>query len=287
MLLKKKIVILLLFIPLFFGCNQTQQESSEDIVASVNGKYLNAGDLNSIMPVYPLSEEDSIEFIDTYIKDWIKQQLLVAETRKVLSPEEQDVSKELEQYEQQILIHKYKSKKISSIDDSFITEDSIAKYYESNIDKFLLSFPIVKVKYVVFPVEVEIPQNIYRVFKSSTPFSEDINDFIFSYATKYDDFNKQWVYLKNLFLNTRYSPDSNISDLLKQNRIIDFENDNEKHIIIIEDYRLPGEQAPLDFVKDRIRNMLINNKKIDFLREIKDSLYNNALKYNNFKVSNQ
>ncbi|MDA3817411.1 MAG: hypothetical protein PF486_08540 [Prolixibacteraceae bacterium] len=286
MLFKIKIVILPLFIMFFGSCNQTQPENSEDIMASVNGKYLKAADLNSIMPVYPLSEEDSAQFVETYIKDWIKQQLLVAEAKKVLSDEEQDVSKELEQYKQQLLIHKYKNKKVNSVNVSGITEDSIAAYYEANIEKFLLAFPIVKVKYIVFPLEMDIPQNISNAFKSSPPFPEDVNDYIFSYATNYDDFNNQWIYFKNLFQNTKYAHE-NVVDLLEQNKIIDFENNNEKHIIIIEDYRLTGEQSPLDFVKDRIRNMLINNKKIDFLREIKDSLYNHALKYNNFKASNQ
>jgi len=286
MLFRTTIVILSLFIPFFWGCNHPQQENSDDIVASFHDKKLKKGHLNSIMPGYPLSKEDSTVFVETYIKDWIKQQLLVSEARKVLSPEEQDVSKELEQYEQQLLIHKFKNKKKSSINKSGITDDSIASYYNANIDKFTLSSPIVKVKYIVFPPGMDIPQDIDNAFRSSTPFSETVNDYIYSYATKYDDFNNQWINFNNLFLNTPYTT-GNTTDILQQKKVIEFDNNNEKHIIIIEDYRLSGEQSPLDFVKDRIRNMLINNKKIDFLREIKDSLYNHALKYNNFKASNQ
>lgn len=286
MLFKGKILILPLFILLFWGCQTTQQQDDGNIIASVNGKSLKTGDLNSIMPVYPLSEEDSAKFVETYIKDWIKQQLLVEEAKKVLSPEEQDVSKELEQYEQQLLIHKYKNKKINPINNAEITDDSIVSYYEANIDKFLLSFPIVKVKYIVFPPGMEIPTDVNRALMSSASLPQSVNDYIYSYATKYDDFNNQWVNFNNLFLNTQHTPVNTI-ETLKQNKVISFENNSEKHIIIIEDYRLPGEQSPLDFVKGRIRNMLINNKKIDFLREIKDSLYNHALKYNNFKASNQ
>jgi hypothetical protein len=286
MLFKGKILILPLFILLFWGCQTTQQQDDGNIIASVNGKSLKTGDLNSIMPVYPLSEEDSAKFVETYIKDWIKQQLLVEEAKKVLSPEEQDVSKELEQYEQQLLIHKYKNKKINPINNAEITDDSIVSYYEANIDKFLLSFPIVKVKYIVFPPGMEIPTDVNRALMSSASLPQSVNDYIYSYATNYDDFNNQWVNFNNLFLNTQHTPVNTI-ETLKQNKVISFENNSEKHIIIIEDYRLPGEQSPLDFVKGRIRNMLINNKKIDFLREIKDSLYNHALKYNNFKASNQ
>jgi hypothetical protein len=286
MLFKGKILILPLSILLFWGCQTTQQQDDGNIIASVNGKSLKTGDLNSIMPVYPLSEEDSAKFVETYIKDWIKQQLLVEEAKKVLSPEEQDVSKELEQYEQQLLIHKYKNKKINPINNAEITDDSIVSYYEANIDKFLLSFPIVKVKYIVFPPGMEIPTDVNRALMSSASLPQSVNDYIYSYATKYDDFNNQWVNFNNLFLNTQHTPVNTI-ETLKQNKVISFENNSEKHIIIIEDYRLPGEQSPLDFVKGRIRNMLINNKKIDFLREIKDSLYNHALKYNNFKASNQ
>ncbi len=286
MLYKRKITLIPLFILLLWGCQTPHQEDDDDVIASVHGKSLKIGDLNSIMPVYPLSEQDSAQYVETYIKDWVKEQLLVAEAKKFLSPEEQDVTKELEQYKQQLLIHKYKNKKINSINNAEITDDSIVSYYEANIEKFLLSYPIVKVKYIVFPPGMEIPPDVNKAFMSSSPFPESVNDYIYSYATKYDDFNNRWINFNNLFLNTQHTPVNTIENL-KQNKLISFESNNEKHIIIIEDYRLPGEQSPLDFVNNRIRNMLINNKKIDFLREIKDSLYNHALKYNNFKASNQ
>lgn len=286
MLSKGKTIILPLFILLIWGCQDSQHEDDNNIIASVHGKNLKTGDLKAIMPIYPLTEEDSAEFVVSYIKQWIKQQLLVEEAKKVLSPEEQDISSELEQYEQQLLIHKYKNKKINSIDYAVITDDSIVSYYEANIEKFLLKFPIVKVKYIVFPPEMEISPEINKALMSSESFSESVNDYIYSYATKYDNFNNQWISFNNLFLNTQHTP-NNPLEILKQNRFISFESNNEKHIIIVEAYHLPGERSPLEFVKERIRNMLINNKKIDFLREIKDSLYNHALKYNNFKALNQ
>ena len=69
--------------------------------------------------------------------------------------------------------------------------------------------------------------------------------------------------------------------------MIEFQKDSELHIIYIKSYKLEGEQAPVEFVKPRISSLIANEKKLDFLRQFKDSLYNAALKYNKFRVFNQ
>src|SRR5690606_31734941 len=101
---------------------------------------------------------------------------------------------------------------------------------------------------------------------------ERFEDYVFRYAKKYDDFENQWIYLDNLLNSIKYSVED-LNDLLEKEKIISKKNGTKLHIIAITDYHLPGDKAPLDFVEPQIRGTIINNKKIEFFREIKDSLY--------------
>jgi hypothetical protein len=276
-----------LIIGLFvLGCNKPLQNEQEAILATVkNNNHLLVDEVVQEISQYQLSPDDSVKFINNYVTDWIKTQLLMYEIEKELSPQDLNVQKELEEYRQKLLIHRYKSKKTQNISDSLITKNESIDYYNNNKKSFVLRSPIVKVEYLIFPSGIEIPQNVYRSLSHNNK-NQNTEEFIYSYARKFDNFNSQWIYFESILRNTNF----NINDMaqfLRRENIVEFSHNNERHIIIIKKYMLSGEQSPFEFVENRIKNLLINNKKIDFLREIKDSLYNNALKYNNFEAFNQ
>ena len=50
------------------------------------------------------------------------------------------------------------------------------------------------------------------------------------------------------------------------------------YFLNISDYQLKGEQMPFDFAKAQIKEILMNQKKMNFLKEVKDELYQDALK---------
>lgn len=280
-----KFIIYLLLGMFFLGCANHSNEEQKTIIAKVNNKHLTADELAAEMSQYQFSPDDSADFAKNYVNNWIKTQLLMIEIEKKLTAEELNVEKELEDYRQKLLIHRFKSKETQYITDSVITQNEAQEYYQHNKKSFVLQNPIVKIEYLILPSEVEIPQNILQLLLKGIK-NKETEDFIFSYARKYDNFNNDWMYFEPLLRNTNL----NINDMakfLRSENKLEFTDNSETHLIIIREHKLSGEQAPFNFVENRIRNLLINNKKIDFLREIKDSLYNNALKYNNFEAFNQ
>lgn len=277
-------VFLLLLIVL--GCKKPVNNQSDKAIAQVVGKVLYQSDLGKIFPAHKMDNADSVEFVNNYITQWIKQQLLVAEAEHSLSTEELDIQQELEKYRQELLIYKYKNKRIGTIVDSVISDREIEDYYNTNLKTFILDREIVQVNYIIFPLEIEIPKTFKtQLISTSENDKTNAEDFIFKFAKKYDDFGGDWIYFDNL-TQPMIEKISNPGNYLKTHKLVEFTSENELRLIVINDYRLSGEQAPIEFVSPRIKSLLLNSKKIDFLREIKDSLYNNALKYNKFRVFN-
>ncbi|MGF7139016.1 hypothetical protein [Roseimarinus sediminis] len=285
--MNKAITIVFLLLTVLSACMQKTEKPNDVIVAQAAGKVLLKSELVKDYPLQNVDKNDSLAYINDYINKWIKQQLLVAEAERVLKPDELNIQKELELYRQELIIHKYKNKRVSALVDADLAFSEIEEYYNKHLKTFTLNYPIVTVDYIIFPEGVEISNNNKRkLLDISEDADPDRDDFIFRHARKYDNFNNNWIYFHQLLNQIAY-PIEQPEAFLKKNVSIEFEKDNEQHIIVIKSYYLSGETAPIEFVSPQIKSLLVNNKKLDFLREIKDSLYNNGLKYNKFTVFNK
>lgn len=279
--------LVLTFSALLWACDMIEinRKQNDKAIAQVGIKFLYESELRRELPP-KMSNSDSLLFTQDYINNWIKQQLLLHEVEKSLPNDEKDVSRAIEQYRQELLIHQYKNHRIGEIVESTITYDEIEKYYYKYLEKFKLHRIIIRVSYAILPPSVNPPKKIRELLISNEADDVgEVEEYMYKYAKRYDNFNDDWIYFDNLLGNINYQIGDQTS-FLRQNKLIEFRRDNELHVIAIKGYMLPGTQAPIEFVTPRIRSMIINQRKLDFLREIKDSLYKDALKYDKFRLFN-
>lgn len=268
------------------GCRiEVNRRHTDKAIVQVGIKFLYESELKRELPAN-MNPSDSLLFVQDYINAWIKQQLLIQEVEKRLPLDEKNVSRETEKYRQELLIHKYKNYRVGEVIENLIPYSEIEKYYFNNLDKFKLNRIIVRVSYSILPERVVLPQHIRnRLSSNDTDDQGEVDEYMYQFAKRYDNFNDNWIYFDNILDNIDYPVEEEVP-FLRRNKLIEFEKENELHLIAIKQYLLPGTQAPLDFVAPRIRSMIINQRKLDFLREIKDSLYEDALKYDKFRLFN-
>ncbi|HOO83075.1 MAG TPA: hypothetical protein PLS94_00790 [Prolixibacteraceae bacterium] len=284
--INNSIICAAILLPILWGCKQQAPGTKDIVVAEAAGKQLYKSDIVH-NPIGYAGLTDSIEFVNEFVINWIKNQLLVAEAEARLSNEKKDIERELEKYRQELLIHKYRNIRIGQNSNNDISNAELKKFYSENIHLFNLDRSIVRITYMIFPTELELPIKFKeKIIGSDADELAQIEDFIYSFATKYDHFDNNWLYLENFLQSINYQTPI-AGKTIKEKDIIEFISDNNHHFIVVNNYIAAGNTAPFEFVAPRIRNLILNRKKLDFLREIKDSLYNNALKYNNFRVYNQ
>jgi hypothetical protein len=276
------------FAAIFFltSCSSVVEKRIDRPVAQVGSKKLFVSEMQNELTHYS-DTIDSIKSAHEFIDNWILQQLMVSEAESKLSKEESNIKDELEKYRQELLIYKYKNKRLQQITDQTIPDKEILKYYKKNKDKFVLTQPVVKVNYIIFPVGLTLPANMRDILPSNNASDiEKCQEFIFKNARKFDNYKNNWIYLNNLLKSMHVSV-SDPDNFLKKHNLIEKKVGNDIHLAVIKQYYLSGEQAPMELVAPQIKGAVINKEKLDFLREIKDSLYKDALKYNKFKVFNQ
>ena len=119
--------------------------------------------------------------------------------------------------------------------------------------------------------------------------SDDENNF-----TKLEDYCQQFS--KEYFINsdiwTYFTIINNkipefITDeegFLRNTKTFIFEDETFKYYIYIKDYLIKGNRTPLSFEKEKIKDLLLNKKKIIFLENLEEELYQNALSNNKIKI---
>ena len=105
---------------------------------------------------------------------------------------------------------------------------------------------------------------------------ENLEDYCQQFAKEYYlEYNK-WQYFS--ILNNKL-PDLIEEEeyFLRNTKGVFFEDENFRYYIFIKDYQIKDSVSPLAVEKEKIKSVLLNKKKIAYLKEIEDQLYQNAL----------
>ncbi len=274
----------LLFI-IFLTINSCTKNDGPDTIqiAKVGDNILYASDVSNFIPKN-VSGEDSVLMADDYIHKWIKNELIIKKAEENLTSEQKDVSKEIKEYRNSLIIYKYKRELMRQKMDTSITEMEIENYYNQNSNNFKLNKNIVKAIYVKIPTEVANPEQL-KLYCSD--FSEEnlneLKQYCLQYAKAFDIFNDNWMYFDIVLNNIPVEIDDQ-ERFLNRNQIIEKTESDYYYLVCINDYRLAGQEAPIAFISTQIKELIINNRKIEFLKKVEDDIYQEGIKNRKIKI---
>jgi len=273
------IILAFLFAP---GC-QNNQKTKKKPIAKIHDQYLYLSDLKSVVPDNK-SKEDSTMIAKNYIQDWIKRQLLLNKAEENLDPRSKDIRKQIENYRASLLIYRYQQQLIDQKLDTVVSQQEITSYYNENSSNFVLDKNLARVLYIKLAENSPNMENVRQWYKSDE--EEDRNklqDYCYQYAEKFDDFNNKWIDFNGLIRNIPYEIDRP-ERFFRVRRFLEVKDNSYYHFIRINDYKLKGSTAPLDYVENRIRSIIINKRKHQLLEKLENDIYNEALNHNEFVI---
>jgi hypothetical protein len=254
-------------------------------IAKVYDKYLYLKDIQHIFPKN-VTKQDSSELAQSYINTWIKNQLILRKAEMNLSPEELDIQEQLDNYRSSLLIYKYEEQMVKQKIDTVFTDEEIKNYYDQNSSNFVLEESLVKALYLKIPKTAPDINDVKTWYKSNN--KEDIkklDSYCYNYATKYDYFDNEWVNFSSV---ERELPKNieNETEYLKQNSFIEYEDAGFYYLVYIKDKILAGSLSPYAFVKGKIKDILLNKRKVKFLTDLESNLFNDAQDHSTFEIYN-
>jgi hypothetical protein len=246
-------------------------------VAEVDGKVLTLEELQSAIP-NNLSKNDSLAFTQNYIARWVKSSLLLRKAELNLTPEEKDMQQLLESYRASLLIHKYQQKLLLEKYSPLITNNEIEEYYENMKENFILNNNIIQGVFIQVPLNTPNLSQLKKWYRSDNP--EDyvkLEEYCFQNAQKFENFMDKWVTVKEISkLMPKPIPDH--PNFLKYNTYYESSDTISHYLVSFKDYHKISEVAPLQYVEDKIKAILLNKKRIEFIQNLEEDLYKEGLK---------
>lgn len=271
----------ILFIALsmaFWSCNPGE---SNETAAPIEGaavafdKVLGWDEIREIVPDQS-SPEDSARLAESYINEWLKEQVLLHTAQNELPPEAQQFEDELEAYRKTLLTYAFENSFVQQRLDTTISETELNTYYNDNPEIFTLNDYIVKVKFCIS--ESSIPKE--RKFKNLFESQESIDlvkleQFCVDYGIQYYLDIEKWMFFEELLEKVPLDF-YNIESFLKKNKSISFEKGGKQYYLHILEYKLKDSVSPLDLVEGEIKNLILSKRKKQLLQSMREELFKDA-----------
>ena len=264
-----------------FSCG-TGARRGDTVVAKIDDKRLYFSEMSGIFPK-GCSKEDSLGLAKLYIDNWIKTRLLLKKAELNLSSEELNINEEIETYRTSLLIYKYKDQMLQDKLDTVVHESEIKRYYEANIANFSAEEYAVRAVYIKLSVDAPELWNVRRWHVSTRENDvQNLTDYCQKYAVKYSFFDDEWIAWADIEweLPNREAAARQI----RQTDRIEQYDEQFVYFVHLREKRAPGDTAPLDFVKDKVKSIIINKRKLMFISELERNIYNDALEKNQFEI---
>ena len=264
------------------SCSKKKQEA-KIIVAKVLDKYLYLSDIQHIFPK-GVSKEDSTSLAQAYITTWVKTQLLVNKAELNLPQDQLDIEQQLEAYRSSLLIYKYEEQMVKDKLDTVVSSDEIEQYFNQNTSNFILDENIVKALFIKVPKNAPNIENLKKWYKSDQREEiKKLDGYCYNYAAKFDYFKDGWVKF-DIIKNELPKVIENEDEFLRTNRYIEQSDSSFLYFAYIKEKISKGSIAPLVYINFKIKDIILNKRKVKFLTDLESKIYNDAQDHSNFNI---
>ena len=265
------------------SCTQLEPRNREKPLASVFNNHLYPSELKDIFPGN-VSPEDSLLILQNYVDKWVKKQLILQKAELNLTEEQKDVRLQIEEYRSSLLIYKYEQNLILQKLDTLISGEEVEAYYTENPSNFNLDRHIVKALFIKLPLDAPELWRVRQWYQSDREEDfKELESYCYQYGVNYDYFDDQWIPFTTI---SRALPNEirNPESFLRWNKYIEQQDSAFRYMVRLREYSLAGTVAPLPYVDRKIKSIILNKRKVQFVRDLENNIYKDSLNKGSFTI---
>ena len=281
--LNSKIRILkILILTLLNSCNNWIQVN-EEVVARIGTSYLYKKDLVDIVKT-PVSKSDSLLKLNSFIDNWARKQLILQQA-KIILPESTLIELEtmIKDYRDDLFINSYRKAVINKNLDTIINYSEINMFLNNNKEIFRLKAPLFKVRYIHIP-----PYNVdkEKIKSSFQRFNHDDRVFLDSLSYQFSTYllsDSLWINKSNLISKVSFLNQINFERFIKKSKFYSIEDTLGVYLFFIKDLLKEGELAPNEIFTSKIKNIILNKRKQELIKQFEKDILQDAIKSKTFE----
>lgn len=272
-------------IMILFACSSKENRikdaktKNNTVVASVGEVELFRDELSQLIPI-GTSKQDSTVIAKRFIKQWIQNQLLL-EKAKSSDLDDADIDRKVENYRNSLLLDYFEQNYLQQNLDTVISEKEIKTYYK--INSFSLQTPIVMGSIIKIQSNNKFKDKIKSLIKAGNSWEKgELKAYCDKFAHNSYLNDSTWIEFEKLVFDSPFQGKS--KNILKAKSFFTKINEEFDYFLKIKKVKKEGGKIPLAMVKDRIKDNILNERKIKIKKKLKQEIYEKAKRNKKFKI---
>lgn len=274
-------ILFALLIPLWLSsCNFFTKEDDTLKVARVGEEILFETDIPNF--TNKESSGDTLAQRNLFIDNWVKEKLLLQKALDNLTENSASFEKQLENYRNSLLIYTFENQLINQKLDTVVGDRELKRYYKANADNFKLRQAVIQSIFVATlnsaPSTDSLEQWMYRDFQY---YKENLIGFCSQFAIACHLDTLEWIPLAKIKEIGKLPLDKKLNLTRGKNVIQD-----SLTTMYINSFELreKGEIAPFSWVKNELKSIILNKRKIELIVKVKQEIFESATLKEEYEV---
>jgi hypothetical protein len=265
------------------SCNRNGTGGSGEVLVRVYDKYLYASDLEGVIPAGS-SVRDSLTAVRNFIQNWVDKELILKKAEENLPDDLQDFSGRIEEYRNSLIIFEYERMLVKQELDTNISREAILEYYQREKGNFLLKNDIVDLQYLKLHTDSPAIRKFRQYIQSEMPEEQDsLAMYSSKYAIGFSILQDNWI-TRDEMLALLPVQDYSYHDFRSNRKLLEVPDSVFIYMIYIRDYRPADSMPPVQFVEKDIKNIMLNKRKKDLIKNMRQSVLQDAIEHNQVEI---
>lgn len=264
---------------LFSGCQALEKKQQAGAAVELNGHYLYRSTLDAL--TLGLNSEDSARVADRYIRQWAEDLLMQEFGEHRMSSEDRaNLERMIEEYKLSLYAQAYAQVLIAHRMPKTVADSTVEAIYTQLADRFKLDESLVRGMLLI------VPKGAPKIDKLRGWMAKQEMDAIEKYAYQnasgYELFADKWMTTTELISRIPLERSEMESRLRAKNQV-EVADSARIYILQITDKRMRGEAMPIEYARPQIETIVLNGRQVEFLKEERERLYEEALQSEKIK----
>ncbi|WP_410879623.1 hypothetical protein [Myroides sp. DW712] len=277
----------LVLLGILFGyasCDRQKKLDGDRYVARVDDKYLERSSLQHIVP--PQSTvKDSIAMVELFINKWATKQLLMDAAEFNLSDEKKkEIDELVANFKSELLIKGYLEKLVQQSIDTVVRDSDLKNYYDQVKKGFRVDDMLVKLSYVNILNSNTHFTKVKQGFNGGKDVKYQVLDQLSLQMKSYVLNDSLWVNVSQIYEKLPFINAENREQYLKNNTYFEVKDENSTYFVRINQVLRKGDEVPYSYLEPSLRLMVLNNRKMELLKQIEEDILKDAKKDKNYEI---
>lgn len=282
----KRILVLISCVISLVSCDFFKKTDDRTPVARVGDVYLYEEDIKDLV-IEGTAPNDSAQIVNSFINRWATQQLLLDGAKRNLPEKKQeDFNKLVDQYKNDLYTKAYLEALVVKSIDTAVDQEQAKAVYEANQETFKLNEELVKFRYITIPQNAINEDEIKKRFKR---FDSEDKTYLDSISVQFKSYSLNdsiWIKASQITEKISVLNSENKKELLKKSNYVQLKDSLDLYLMQIKDVLSRNDLAPLEYVKPTIKQIVINKRKLELIKQLEKDITKDAIKNKQFEIYN-